>query len=171
MLALTTAALSFNVAVRPSIAVARTVSPLKMGLVDDVKNSVVPADTSETLRNVMGWQMTGWGIGCTAAPAYMMTTLFASSISGPQVPLLRAMGLALLALGARVTGGSDDDAALSGLVFYGAWYKLLTAAGCTASSTGKPGVVERKFCGVPWPPEPKPKPPPPPAPRARCFWP
>ena len=80
MLALTTAALSFNVAVRPSIAVARTVSPLKMGLVDDVKNSVVPADTSETLRNVMGWQMTGWGIGCTAAPAYMMTTLFATSI-------------------------------------------------------------------------------------------
>ena len=113
MLALTTAALSFNVAVRPSIAVARTVSPLKMGLVDDVKNSVVPADTSETLRNVMGWQMTGWGIGCTAAPAYMMTTL-----------------------GARVTGGSDDDAALSGLVFYGAWYKLLTAAAAAGISAG-----------------------------------
>ena len=136
MLALTTAALSFNVAVRPSIAVARTVSPLKMGLVDDVKNSVVPADTSETLRNVMGWQMTGWGIGCTAAPAYMMTTLFATSISGPQVPLFRAMGLAMLALGARVTGGSDDDAALSGLVFYGAWYKLLTAAAAAGISAG-----------------------------------
>ena len=44
----------------------------------------------------------------------MMTTLFATSISGPQVPLFRAMGLAMLALGARVTGGSDDDAALSG---------------------------------------------------------
>ena len=86
MLALTTAALSFNVAVRPSIAVARTVSPLKMGLVDDVKNSVVPADTSETLRNVMGWQMTGWGIGCTAAPAYMMAIARGAAQRRPSVP-------------------------------------------------------------------------------------
>ena len=64
MLALATASLSFNVAVRPSLAVSRVAQP-KMGLVADIKDAVLPSNTDSTLRNVMGYQMTGWGVGAT----------------------------------------------------------------------------------------------------------
>ena len=135
MLALTTAALSFNVAVRPSLAVSRVAQP-KMGLVADIKDAVLPSNTDSTLRNVMGYQMTGWGVGSTVCPALMMNTLFAANPTGATVWMMRAMGLGMLSLGAKTCGGSDADAATTGLIFYGAWYKVLTAA-AVVSGTGK----------------------------------
>ena len=135
MLALATASLSFNVAVRPSLAVSRVAQP-KMGLVADIKDAVLPSNTDSTLRNVMGYQMTGWGVGATVCPALMMNTLFAANPTGATVWMMRAMGLGMLSLGAKTCGGSDADAATTGLIFYGAWYKVLTAA-AVVSGTGK----------------------------------
>ena len=100
MLALATASLSFNVAVRPSLAVSRVAQP-KMGLVADIKDAVLPSNTDSTLRNVMGYQMTGWGVGSTVCPALMMNTLFAANPTGATVWMMRAMGLGMLSLGAK----------------------------------------------------------------------
>ena len=48
----------------------------------------------------------------------MMNTLFAANPTGATVWMMRAMGLGMLSLGAKTCGGSDADAATTGLIFY-----------------------------------------------------
>ena len=100
-----------------------------------LQDSVVPKIGNDNFKNIMGLQMTGWGIGATAAPVWMLNTLFGVTIAGTSIPLMRAMGVGMLALGAATCKGSRSDAATSGIIFYGGWYKLLTdglAAGTMA---------------------------------------
>jgi len=107
-----------------------TARPLAMSIVDDVKSEVVPSSgLDQTLRNVMGLQMTAWGVGSLFVPKLMMDTMFATSLGGASIPLMRATGLCSMALGAKTSSGSDADAAMQGFLFFGMWTHLLRGSG------------------------------------------
>lgn len=106
----------------------RTAPLAKMSLVSSLKDSVVPANVDQTSSNVVGLQMVGWGIGAIFIPKLMLETLFACSISGATVPLMRGMGLGMLTGGIRNCNGGDAAAAMDGVIFYGMWTYLLKGA-------------------------------------------
>ena len=106
-----------------------TARPLAMSIVDDVKSEVVPSSgLDQTLRNVMGLQMTAWGVGSLFVPKLMMDTMFATSLGGASIPLMRATGLCSMALGAKTSSGSDADAAMQG------WWRVSNAKQLQAHS-------------------------------------
>jgi hypothetical protein len=99
-----------------------------MDVVNSVKDSVVPSNSDQTLRNAFGYQALGWGAAGLLAPTYLSANVLGVTATTASNMLMRGMALSNLALATRFTGGSDADAATTGVVWFGLWYWCLNNA-------------------------------------------
>lgn len=127
LVALSLNALAFSASMmqaKPAIVASTTRMPsvATMGLVDSVKNSVVPDNAEQTYRNVVGYQALGWGVAAAAAPAFVHSNIIGATATASSTLLMRGLGWSNLALAGRLTSGSDSDAAAAGVVWFSLWY-------------------------------------------------
>jgi len=131
MLALCTTSLAFSVAPTLRHAPARVSIAPQMGIVDALKDSVIPGSQDKTLRNAIAYQALGWGLAGAAAPAMVQAKCFGVTATAGSNLLVRGLGWSNLALAGRIARGSDSDAATTGVIWFSAWY-LALKAGMTA---------------------------------------
>ena len=67
----------------------RAAQPAKMSLVSGIKDSILPKNADQTAANVVGLQMVGWGAGAIVVPNLMMQTIFATTLTGAPVLVMR----------------------------------------------------------------------------------
>ena len=95
----------------------------------------LPRDYEISTRNIVGFQMLGWAIAGLFFPATMGAKLGMASTA-----LTNVMGTGLaatnLVLGGRVLGGTDNEAAANGVVYFGGWAVLLHLAKGAGTLTG-----------------------------------
>ena len=121
MLALCTTSLAFSVAPTLRHAPARVSIAPQMGIVDALKDSVIPGSQDKTLRNAIAYQALGWGLAGAAAPAMVQAKCFGVTATAGSNLLVRGLGWSNLALAGRIARGSDSDAATTGVIWFSAW--------------------------------------------------
>jgi len=104
------------------------VRPLSASIVDELSDTVVPEDTDQTLRNAVGYQAFGWGVGGVLIPNKMLSTIFGATAAGGNLAMMRGLGVTNLLLGTSITKGTDKEAAATGFLFFAAWTQFLKKA-------------------------------------------
>lgn len=142
MLALTSTALAFSVA--PNLHVhthARVAFAPQMGLVEAVKDSIVPANQDKTLRNAFGYQALAWGVASAAIPTMTQAKVMGVTATAGSNLLLRGLGWSNLALAGRIMRSSDAEAATTGVIFFSLLYTTLKAAVAAGTYAGYVGHI------------------------------
>lgn len=93
------------------------------------QDSVIPDNTDETLRNAFGYQALGMGAAGLLAPGWCHAKVLGVTATATSTLFLQGIALSNLAMAGRFTRGSDADAATSGLLLFGLWWKVLRDAG------------------------------------------
>jgi len=84
--------------------------------------NLLPNDREVSVRNIVGVQTSIWGVICTFYQSFFFGSKLLGCAAGTMGALTASgIGLAALLLGGKVTSGSEDDAASTGLVLFGAW--------------------------------------------------
>lgn len=101
----------------------------------ELLDTLLPRDYKTSVRNVIGMQMSLWGLAGLFFPTALAATL--GLAMSPFVSALTAgNAVTNLVLGGRVMGGSDEDAAANGVVFFGGWATLVYLAKAAGTLTG-----------------------------------
>jgi len=129
MLAVTSAlAISFAAPSLRVVQPSRVAIGPQMGLVEAVKDSVIPANSEKSLRNAVGYQALAWGIAGVCAPAVVQSKILGVTATAGSNLLVRGLGWSNLALAGRIVRGSDPNAATTGVIWFTAWHLALKSA-------------------------------------------
>lgn len=83
---------------------------------------------------MVGYQALGWGLSGLLAPAWLCSNILGVACTPAVAAALRGLSLGNLCLAGRFFGGSDSDAAATGVVWFSAWYLALKSAGSVCAS-------------------------------------
>ena len=145
-----------NVATLPKIAPTRAVLPrtpvvqMDGAKFADLRQSLLPADGSDSLRNRFGLQPFIWGLYTLIVPANSMREFLgvATGITGTTLTLVRALAMSHMLLGVSMCkSDSDANAASTALCFFGGWALLLKGA-LAAKSVGLVANLALYWCSA-----------------------
>ena len=88
------------------------------------------------MQNIVGMQMMAWGLGLWFAPGFVTSNIMGEKAA---ISALMLKGLAVnnLVLGGKVMAGSESDAAVNGLIFFGGWTALSVLARNAGVASGQ----------------------------------
>jgi len=116
-------------------------APLASSLVDELTDTVVPDDTKASLRNAVGYQAVGWGLGGLLIPTKMMSVCYGAVATGGNLALLRGLSVTNLVLGTKICKGSDKEAAATGFLFFAGWTMFLKKALAAGTFAGQTSTI------------------------------
>jgi hypothetical protein len=104
MLALATSALAFSAspALRMHTPARIAIAP-QLSVIDSIKESVIPDNQDQTLRNAFGYQALGWGLAAAFIPGVLGTELFGITATASSNFMMRGLGWGNIALAGRMT--------------------------------------------------------------------
>ena len=102
----------------------------------DILSSILPKNQDVSMQNIVGMQMMAWGLGLWFAPGFVTSNIMGEKAAISAV-MLKGLAVNNLVLGGKVMAGSESDAAVNGLIFFGGWTALSVLARNAGVASGQ----------------------------------